>query len=115
MAFSEFEVKRHEKLIANYLAEKRPPLHIRQELDINCRIENQSVIIYEIRPRWDDSSIINEILVAKTTYVRSQNIWKIYWLRQNLKWRSYQPMPAVRLLESFFEVVEQDEFGCFWG
>jgi hypothetical protein len=115
MAFSEFEVKRHEKLIANYLAENRPPLHIRQELDINCRIENQSVTIYEIRPQWDEPSITNEIFVAKTTFVRSQNIWKIYWLRQDLKWHSYQPMPAVRLLENFFEVVEQDEHGCFWG
>jgi hypothetical protein len=33
----------------NFLTRRRPPVHIREKLDINYRIENQSILIFEIR------------------------------------------------------------------
>jgi hypothetical protein len=41
--------------IENYLSYIRPPEEIREKLDISYRIEKQSVIIFEIRPNWQDS------------------------------------------------------------
>jgi hypothetical protein len=53
--------------------------------------------------------------VAKTTYVKSSGIWKIYWQRADLKWHCYEPDAEVQSLEEFLVVVERDERGCFYG
>jgi len=68
MAISEFEVKRWEKAIGLFMAKRRPPVHIRDKLDLGYRIENQSVEIFEIRPRWDRPSEKMESPVARATY-----------------------------------------------
>jgi hypothetical protein len=36
--------------------------------------------------------------LAKVTYVHNKNIWKIYWMRGNLKWGFNEPKPTVNLL-----------------
>ena len=56
MAFSELEVGRCERDIARFMARRRPPPHIRPELDLGCRIGGQSIELFEIRPHWDQKS-----------------------------------------------------------
>ena len=75
----------------------------------------QSVEIFELRPRWRDKTQIARTPVAKATFVRIQNIWKVFWMRRDLKWHSYEPQPEVESLEAFLRVVDRDEFGCFFG
>jgi hypothetical protein len=101
--------------IENYLNYIRPPEEIRSKLDISYRIENQSVIIFEMRPNWEDPSIIMHIDVAKTTFVKKDNHWKVYWKRADLKWHTYEPNAIVANLLDFIRVVEKDACGCFWG
>ena len=36
------------EVMENFLARKRPPEHIRPKLDIDYKIEEQSIIIFEI-------------------------------------------------------------------
>ena len=40
----------------NYLSKYRPPVEIRPELDLGYEISGQSVILFEIRPVWNDES-----------------------------------------------------------
>ncbi len=115
MALSEFEKRRVEKLATEYTEVHRPPAHIRDQLDLGFRVSGQSLELFEIRPRYDDPSTRIEQSVAKTTYSKKTRAWKIYWKRSDLKWHGYEPMPEVSTLEEFFEVVEQDQYGCFWG
>ena len=115
MAFSEFEIKRCEKLVGQYVESRRPPVHIRNDLDLAFRIKGQSVEIFEIRPAWRKPGVKMESSVAKATFVKTQKIWKIYWMRSDLKWHGYQPDPEVKSLEQFLEIVERDEYGCFYG
>lgn len=115
VAFSALERKRHERDIARFMERRRPPPEIRPKLDLGFRIQGQSVELFEIRPDWHDSSKTMETPVAKTTFVRSQNRWKIYWMRRDLKWHGYEPMIEVRSLEAFLQVVDRDEYGCFFG
>lgn len=56
MGLSEFEVKKIEKAGNAFLAKRRPPAHIRQQVDLNWRLEKQSVYIYESRPLWNNPS-----------------------------------------------------------
>jgi hypothetical protein len=46
------------------------------------------VVIYEIRPFWRDSSKKIEGPIAKATYVRTANRWRIFWQRADMKWHS---------------------------
>jgi hypothetical protein len=115
MAFSEIETKKIEKAMAVFMEKHRPPIHIRAKLDLGYRISGQSVEMFEIRPRYDKPEIIMEYDFAKTTYVRAQRIWKIFWRRADLKWHGYEPDPEVKSIERFLEIIDQDKYGCFFG
>lgn len=97
------------------MEKRRPPPHIRSQLDLGYKITRQSVELFEIRPRWNDPQTILERPFAKATYVKTQRIWKIYWRRADLKWHSYQPVPEVKSIDEFFDVVDRDKHACFFG
>jgi len=89
-----------------YRIEKMRPedLAIRKKLDIGYIIEKQNLFVCEIRPDWKellngdfdfDYNNYRKILFAKTIYVKSKNIWKIYWQRGNGKWVLYTPFSKV--------------------
>ena len=115
MAVSEFEIKRIEKIMDAYLERARPPVHIRNELDIAYRIENQSVELFEIRPSFQNPEQKMEQLVAKATYVKLAKEWKLYWMKSDLKWHRYEPVPEANSLEELLKVIEEDAYGCFYG
>ncbi|MEO9477118.1 MAG: DUF3024 domain-containing protein [Cyclobacteriaceae bacterium] len=101
--------------LENFLDRRRPPEHIRPELDLAYRIEDQSVIIYSIRPHWQNKSETTEGPIAKTTWVHTQQLWKVYWMRADRKWHGYEPNLEVKTIEQFLTLVDEDEYGCFWG
>ncbi len=115
MALSEFEQRRCEKIVGAYIQKRRPPVHIRPQLDIGYRVAGQSVEIFEIRPHWKKPDEKLEHSVAKATFVKSQAAWRVYWQRADLNWHSYEPAPLVESLEAFLKLVEEDEHACFWG
>jgi hypothetical protein len=98
-----------------FLSRKRPPEHIRPKLDLGYKLEDQSVIIHEIRPRWNDPSIFIYPEVAKATYVKSADHWKVFWRLSNGTWTPFKPKPAVKHLQDFVKLVEEDSHHCFWG
>ena len=115
MAISEFEEKRCERELEKFLAAKRPPQHVRSQLDFGYRLENQSVVLFEIRPDWKQPDIKRETPFAKATYIKTEKQWKIYWQRQDLKWHNYKPVPNVQYFEEFLAVVSEDANACFFG
>jgi hypothetical protein len=94
---------------------RRPPPHIRSQLDIGYRITGQSVEIFESCLQWDNAKEAMEHPVAKATFVRTSNRWRAFWMRRDLKWRGYEPNAEVRSLEAFLAVVDRDEYCCFFG
>ena len=115
MTFSAIEVARIEKTMAEYIDRIRPPTHLRDQLDFAYRLDNQSIEIFEIRPRWNKPKEKTELPIAKARYVKNQGIWKIYWHRADMKWHSYEPKAEVKTLGQFLAVIEKDEYGCFFG
>jgi hypothetical protein len=102
-------------VMENFLEIKRPPEKIRHKVDLAYKIEGQSILIYEIRPRWDKPEELMESDIAKTTFVKSKQVWKIFWMRSDLKWHSYSPKPTVKQLKDFTALVAQDKSHCFFG
>jgi hypothetical protein len=116
MAFSEFETRRLEKVVGAFVERHRPPPHIRPRLDLAYRVTGQSVEIFELRPKWrGEPDERMEHSVAKATYVRSREIWKIFWKRADLKWHAYPPAPQVGSIERFLALIAEDRHGCFFG
>jgi hypothetical protein len=115
MALSELESARAKKILDDFVERRRPPPHIRHELDLGYRVTGQSVELFEVRPAWDRPSEKIERPVAKATFIRSQNVWRVYWQRADLKWHPYEPAREVSGLPEFLFTVEGDPYGCFWG
>lgn len=115
MALTELELKRCEKAIAAFMEKRRPPEHVREQIDLGYRIVGQSIEIFEIFPSWRDKSQKIEEPVAKAKYVRTQNEWKIYWMRQDLKWHEYEPAPSVKHIDEFLSIIDEDKYNCFFS
>ena len=116
MAFSEFEIERLEKVVGAFIEQHRPAPHIRSELDLGFRIKGQSVEIFEVRPRWRGApGETMESPAAKATYVKTTELWRVYWMRADLKWHAYPPMPQVGTIEKFLALVAEDKHACFFG
>jgi hypothetical protein len=64
---------------------------------------------------WNNPKEKIEEAVAKATYVKKKNLWKVFWQRTDLNWHRYEPDPEVSTIEKFLEVVERDEYCCFFG
>jgi Protein of unknown function (DUF3024) len=120
MALTHIELKRCEKALGAFLEKRRPPPPIRDRLDVGYKIDGQSIELFEVRPDWQDwqdwqdKSKRSQSPAAKATYVRTQKVWKAYWMRRDLKWHGYEPFPETKLIEAFLAVVDRDEYGCFF-
>jgi len=116
MALTKEQITKIEKAAAKYMYYERPPLEVRDQLDLGYRIEGQNVFLFEISPRWDKPEEKTERPVAKTTYIKSKNLWKIYWMRGNLE---MVPLRAcsfyVKSISDFFDLVTEDALSCFFG
>lgn len=113
MAFNDLEYHAVKKEVGAFVESIRPPAHIRNELDILFTIEDQSVEIGEKRPVWRGGpGEFSVLTLAKITYVRTQKVWKLYWMRANEKWELYQTADT---LNDALEMVRVDAHGCFFG
>ena len=114
MSFNELDLQRINKAAAVFMAQHRPPVHVRAQLDYEHQISGQSVELLEVRPQWNCPSEIMKRPVAKATYVRTRNLWKVYWMRGNLTWHPHEPA-EVKSVDQFFALVGADALGCFFG
>jgi hypothetical protein len=115
MAIDLFQTVELIEAFENFCAWKRPPAHILPKLDMGYRIENQSVLVFEIRPRFNKPDEKIESFIAKTTFVKAKNHWKVFWMRSDLEWHSYTPKPTVKTIDEFIKEIAEDKHHCFWG
>ena len=116
MALTELERARVRKTVGAFVAGRRSPQHLRQKADLAFRLSGQSVEIFEVRAAYGgEPGERIELRVAKATYVRSVRRWRVYWLRQDMRWHSYKPTPDVATIEEFVTLVREDRNSCFFG
>src|SRR5674476_700932 len=84
MALTELEIKRCDKAVSSFLERRRPPPEIREKIHMACKIDGHGVEVFEIRPVYDDTTKKCEAPVAKATFVRTKNHWKIFWMKRDL-------------------------------
>ncbi|MFP4446897.1 MAG: DUF3024 domain-containing protein [Desulfosudaceae bacterium] len=114
MAFTEIELKWIDQYIGVRF-KNRVPLENQDRLRNEIRIEGNNIFIAESRPRWDKPDEWLPLDFAKLRYVRSRNIWKLYWKRASGKWEIYGPKGEAGNLKELADVIDEDRYGCFFG
>lgn len=112
---NELEKKRIENVVGAFVTRRRPPLHIRKEVDLDFRLRGQSIEIFEIRPVWQGNGETQEIPIAKATFVRTRGVWQLYWQRRDLKWHRYELFPEAKAIDEIVAEIDADPYACFWG
>lgn len=116
MGFNDAEIACHADLIEKLIWTKhRPPLHLRDKVREGQRIDGYEIELFLVRPLWCDPAREVEPSIAKTRYMKSRNVWRVFWKRADAKWHRYGPRPEVKSLEEFLTLVDEDANDCFWG
>lgn len=103
------------EVMENYLINSRPSEEIRNQIDLNYKIKNQSIIVFEIRPDLNNPDKKIECNIAKAMFIKKENVWKIFWFMSDMKWQGYKPEPKVKNLKEFVKTIQEDKQGHFWG
>jgi hypothetical protein len=114
MAFAEIELARIKKAVGG-LCQRRTSPEIRDKLRLEYSVHRHDIEIFEVRPHWRNPGEEINSSVAKIKYIRTVNEWRLYWMRQDLKWHSYKPHAVCRQLEELVDTVDKDEYCCFFG
>jgi hypothetical protein len=114
MAFSDSVLQKVKRIVGGLCSEKTPD-HLKEQLRFEYEIEKQNVIIFEVRPAWKNPSEFTRMPLAKLTYVKSENIWKLYWKRASGKWVLYEPKGSAKDLGVLVGEIDKDTHGCFFG
>jgi hypothetical protein len=116
MAFTDDEIASYTGLIEKFIwAKRRPPLHLRNKVREGQRIKGYEIELFMVRPHFLNPTLQIESSIAKTRYIKSRKVWKVFWKRADLKWHRYPPLPEVKSLETFLKLVDEDAHYCFWG
>lgn len=117
MAFDELRAARAKRTVEDFIERWRLSEDVRDEFDLGFRIDgdDQSVVIDEIRPHWQDPEDKMQTPVATMKYIERRDIWKLYWIRADGDWHKYNPAAEVGSLEKALEIVDEDDNHCFWG
>ncbi len=115
MAFTDIERARNLASLKWFMEQKRPPEHIRPQLDFGYAVVGQTIDIFDIRPDWQDKTTTRHSPIARIRYVKTQDEWRLYWMRRDLKWHSYEPNPTHKSLKLVLTVIKNDEYCCFFG
>ncbi|RUT65401.1 hypothetical protein CKG00_02545 [Morganella morganii] len=111
MAFSNTEITQIEQCMDFFMKKRRPAPFIRDEVDLQYRIDDQSVIICEVRNVMER---IIESPVVKITLNRTRRGWKVFGMSQSHEWVAVFDKP-LQTFSDAIRMVEDDECGCFFG
>ena len=103
------------KATGEFISKRRPPAEIRDKVDFRADINGQEVTLITVRPAYKDPRRKAEYPFAKARWVGSQKVWKLFWMRADMKWHSYKPLPESPSIATLLAEVDRDPHGCFFG
>ncbi len=93
----------------------RVPVAVRDKLQLKYRIQGNTVVLFEWRPRWDDPNEWLEENVAKFQFVQSAGRWRLFCQLRDLKWHRYDLLPEAAAFGQLLNEVDRDPTGIFKG
>ena len=101
--------------VGAFLEKRRPGPEIRDQLDFRADISGSEVVIMEVRRSFKDKTKKLEHPVARARWVATKRRWQLFWMRADLKWHRYQPLPEASTLGTLLAEVDRDPHGYFFG
>ncbi len=101
--------------VGAFIEKRRPPAAIRDQLDYRAEISGAVVTLLEVRPKFSNKRQKTAHPVARARWVATRKKWRLYWMRADMKWHSYQPLPEAAKLGVILAEVNRDPHGCFFG
>ena len=114
MTFNEFELQYVAHTVGK-LCKRKSPAHLRCQQRTVYVVEGHDVTVYEERLRWDNPQEWTNSGIAKFKYNRKQNVWKLYWMKSDLKWHVYELLPESTRIDKLVVEVDKDPHGAFFG
>ncbi|HUR46418.1 MAG TPA: DUF3024 domain-containing protein [Candidatus Saccharimonadales bacterium] len=116
MAFTDKEIAEHTALIEKlFWSRHRPPVHMRDQIREGQRFAGHRIDLFFVRPVYNRPGEQVEESIARLQYVRTSEVWRLFWKRGGLKWCAYPPHPEVESLAAALRIIDQDELQCFFG
>lgn len=122
MSFSADQIAEYGALIEKlFWSRRRPPLQLREKLREGQRIEGSMIDLFFMRPRYDLPTEWLEDPIARLRHFPRLGVWRIYWMRADMKWHAYKTEPERRhqpeifALEQCLQIVDEDRYHCFFG
>lgn len=95
--------------------EARTPAAVRNKVRLGFRIKGTEAVLFEERPAFQRPREWREMGVAKFRYVGTQRLWRLYCQHRDLRWHSYEALPAAPSFKRLLDEVAADPTGIFWG
>ena len=114
MPFNDIERMRAKRAVRAFMERRRPPPHIRPQLDMGYRIGDGTVELFTVRKEGAPRRC-EEWAIARATFDPQRGAWKVSWMRSDSRWYGYDPEPRVGSIQRFLDVVDEDLYGCFFG
>ncbi|VEB72398.1 Protein of uncharacterised function (DUF3024) [Providencia rustigianii] len=111
MALNDIEVAQIKRCMNFFMEKRRPAPFIRDEIDLIYEIQDQSVIIKEIRHVMGRTI---ESPIAKITFNRTRNGWKLFAMNQKGEWEKLFN-DLIPTFSDAIRVVEDEDLDCFFG
>ena len=116
MAFTDSEIAAHTATIEEHFwSRRRPPLHLRDKVREGQRFTDQAIELFFVRPAFNRPGELVEESIARLQYVRTRDVWHLFWKRADGKWHRYPPRPEAESLTTALGVIQEDPNGCFFG
>jgi hypothetical protein len=107
---SEFQRAQAERLLAPLCV---VPPQAKDELKVVVQFEAYDAILLEARPSYRDPEQWLERPIAKFTFVGTTKTWRLFCLRRDGNWHSYEPLPESPDLATLVAEVRADPTGIF--
>jgi hypothetical protein len=114
MPLTELQEAQAQKLLEPYCAKRVPPAE-RSKVRVAYRVDGNAIVLFEERPTFHPPHDRQETPIAKFTYVGTQRKWRLYCQHSDLRWHSYEALPAASSLAELLDEVDDDPTGIFWG
>jgi hypothetical protein len=115
MPLPEAQIRECLRATGEFLSKRRPPPEMRGQVDFRADIIGQQVTILTVRPKFDDETQKIAHPIAKARWVGKRKVWRLFWMRGDLKWHSYTPLPESPKISELIEEVDRDPHCCFFG
>lgn len=115
MPIPETELRECLRAAGAFIEKRRPRPEFRDQLDLRADIEGAALVLSEVRPSYQDPTVIRHHPFAKVKWIGARRQWRLYWMRADLKWHEYKPGRPLTDINAILAAIDRDEHGCFFG